>query len=274
MRSRLLEELRGIGLKADAEIDLAEAALLLGALDKPGTDLAPYRAHLSQLAEDMREGGNASDSVDRQASRLSEVIGGRYRYQGDAETYDDMRNANLIDVIDRRRGLPVALGILYLHAGRAYGADIAGLNFPSHFLIRLSARGQRIILDPFHGGRPMAAEDLRQRMKELHGPEAEMAPTDYAAVDNRGVLIRLQNNIKLRAVAAGDLARAIGVLEAMTHIAPDRSDLWWELAILDSRSGNLKRAISTLERFLDERPAALDRTQLEDLLQRLRGRVN
>ena len=60
----------------------------------------------------------------------------------------------------------------------------------------------------------------------------------------------------------------------MTLVAPDRSDLWWELAILDSRSGNLKRAIATLERFLDERPAASGRSELEDLLQRLRGRVH
>ena len=61
-------------------------------------------------------------------------------------------------VLERRRGLPVALGILWLHAGRAYGADISGLAFPSHFLVRLAARGQRSILDVFGGGRVLAAE--------------------------------------------------------------------------------------------------------------------
>ncbi len=274
MSSQVLDALREIGQRQDAEIDLADAALLLGAIEKSDLDLAPYRAHLAQLADDMRAAAGPTESVERQAAHFSEVLAGRHRYRGDAETYDDMRNANLIDVIDRRQGLPVALGILYLHAGRAYGADIDGLNFPSHFLIRLSGRGQRTILDPFNRGRPMAAEDLRRRLKDLHGPDAEIAPTHYAPVDNRDVLIRLQNNIKLRAIAAGDLARAIGVMEAMTLLAPDRSDLWWELAILDSRSGNLKRAIATLERFLDERPAARGRNELEDLLQRLRGRVH
>ena len=64
------------------------------------------------------------------------------------------------------------------------------------------------------------------------------------------VLIRLQNNIKLRALAADDTSRALQVLESMALIAPDRGELWWETAMLHSRLGNLKRAIATLEGFL------------------------
>lgn len=140
--------------------------------------------------------------------------------------------------------------------------------------MRLSARGQRSIIDPFHRGRCLEASGLRSLLKELHGPEAEIAPDHYAPVGNRDILIRLQNNIKLRAIAAGDLQRASRILETMILFAPDRGDLSWELAVLDSRAGNLKRAIATLERFLADRPGADGRAELEDLLRRLRGRFN
>ena len=102
-------------------------------------------------------------------------------YHGDDQTYDDLRNANLMDVIDRKVGLPVALGILWLHAGRAYGGDIDGLGFPSHFLIRLAARGQRVILDVFRGGTPLSASDLRQMLKRMHGLDKEIEPTSTSA---------------------------------------------------------------------------------------------
>ncbi len=42
---------------------------------------------------------------------LSRVIAGTFSYQGDRQTYDDLQNANLMRVIDRRKGLPVALAI-------------------------------------------------------------------------------------------------------------------------------------------------------------------
>jgi regulator of sirC expression with transglutaminase-like and TPR domain len=272
--NEITEHLRAIGGLADADIDLPGTALLLGAVGRPAVDLAPYRCHLLRLAEEAAGMIDASDSAERQRAMLTELLAHRHSYHGDSESYDDHRNANLIDVIDRRQGLPVALAILYLHAGRSYGADIAGLNFPSHFLIRLSGRGQRLIIDPFHRGVAMDAAALRQRLKDLHGAEAEIAPEHYAAVGNRDILIRLQNNIKLRAIAAGNMARATEVIETMTLFAPDRSELSWELAVLQSRSGNLRRAIATLERFLADRPAADGRDQLEDLLHRLRGRVN
>ncbi len=273
-RPEILEALREVGAADEAAIDLADTALLLGALDCPGVALAPYRSHLVEIGEQTIAAARRSASVTMQAASLRSVLAGRFGYEGDRETYDDVRNANLLRVIDRRRGLPVALGILYLHAGDAYGAEMTGINFPQHFLLRLTARGQRLIIDPFAGGQAMATSDLRQRLKEHLGPDAEIEPVHYQDVGNREILIRLQNNIKTRAIAASDLARAIEVLETMTLIAPQRDSLWWELAVLYSRLGNFKTAIATLEGFLLSGADTAGRDRIEDLLKRLRGHVH
>ncbi|MFO1155506.1 MAG: transglutaminase-like domain-containing protein [Rhodospirillales bacterium] len=211
-----------------------------------------------------------------QVKALVELLAEQWELRGDVENYDDPRNANLMHVLDRRRGLPVALGILWLHAGHAYGADITGLAFPAHFLIRLAARGQRVILDVFGGGQALAAADLRRLLRETQGADKEIEPHHYGAVGVRDVLLRLQNNIKLRALAANDLERGLAVLRTMTMIAPDRGELWWETAVLQSRLGELKTAIATLEGFLAQPSAAAagGRGELEDLLRRLRSKVN
>lgn len=274
-RTALLEGLREIGRSSDAAIDIGEAALLLAALDRPDEQIEPYRAQLAEIAEEARASTARTHSVGMQTSALTELLAKRWRLRGDSESYDDPRNANLMHVLERRLGLPVAIGILWMHAGRAYGADISGLAFPSHFLVRLSARGQRAILDVFHGGRSLGAEDLRRLVKDAHGPSREIDPRDYESVSARDVLIRLQNNIKMRAIAGDDLPRALEVLETMTLIAPDRGDLWWETALLQSRLGNLKTAIATLEGVLaGPSVEAGGRDDLEELLRRLRSSVN
>jgi regulator of sirC expression with transglutaminase-like and TPR domain len=273
-RASVLEALQETGTRTDEAIDIAQTALLLAALDRPDVAIEPYRRQLEDIAEATRAATGRSHSVDMQLAALTRVLDEEWQLHGDTETYDDPANANLMQVLDRRRGLPVALGILWLHAGRAYGADIVGLGFPSHFLVRLNARGQRVIIDVFRGGRVLGAEDLRRMIKELHGPDKEIEPAHYAAVGNRDVLLRLQNNIKLRALAAKDVARALDVLHAMQLIAPGHGELWWEAAVLHSRQGNLKTAITTLEDYLADHSADGRRNECEDLLRRLRGSIN
>lgn len=273
-RTSVLEALREIGARDDKAIDIADTALLLAAADRPDEALEPYREALAEIARDAQESTARSHSVDMQLAALTNLLVGRRGFRGDTETYDDPRNANLMHVIDRRRGLPVALGILWMHAARAYGGDIVGLAFPSHFLIRLFARGQRLILDAFGGGRSLGAEDLRRMLKQMNGADKEIEPAHYAPVGNRDVLIRLQNNIKLRALAANDPARALDVLQTMTLLAPDSGELWWETALLQSRLGNMRTAIATLESYLAGGSAHANRHEIEDLLRRLRSKVN
>jgi len=155
-----------------------------------------------------------------------------------------------VRVIDRRRGLPVALGILYLHAARAQGWRAVGINFPGHFLIALEDNEERVILDPFAGGVQVDQPRLDTMLKTAMGAEAELQPEFCASMTNRGVLLRLQNNIKKRVRDAGEHRRAALVLEGMLAIAPEIADLWREAAEMRTELGELKYALQALDRFL------------------------
>ena len=276
-RKELEAELRRLGGRQDAEIDLAEAALLLACLDQPREPLDRYRHHLSLLRRDTADFAarlDAEESVAARVEALNAVMVERYGYAGDVETYDDIQNANLMRVIDRRRGLPITLGILYMHAARGQGWEIAGLNFPGHFLLRLDLEGERLIFDPFNGGRVRDTAALRDLLKAIAGNEAELRPEHYATLSNRGILLRMQSNIKLRMARAKKPAEALAVVESMLMIAPDQPRLWREAGTLNAEIGNLRAAMMSLEQFLDlgRDPAALD--EAARLLQDLKARLN
>ena len=179
--------------------------MALASFERPRVGPARYREHLRQLARDVgRHAGAAGDLAER-ARALNEIILLKHGYSGDELTYDDLQNANLMRVVDRRKGLPVALGILYMHAGRAQGWETVGLAFPGHFLIRLSDGPERLILDPFHGGQICGAAELRELLKATAGQDSELQPEHYTPVSDRDVLLRLQNNLKARLIQAQQL---------------------------------------------------------------------
>ncbi|MFQ5939610.1 MAG: SirB1 family protein [Alphaproteobacteria bacterium] len=270
--------LRSIAAQADEKINLGEAALALAALDRPRVGLERYRHHLALLArettEEVARRGGAAPGLDDRIAALNAVLFDRYGYRGDTLTYDDLQNANLMRVIDRRKGLPVALGILYLHTARAQGWHMVGLSFPGHFLVRLDHDGRRAILDPFEKGRVREVTDLRELLKAMAGADAELTAAHYEPVANRDILLRLQNNIKLRLIQNGHIDRAVEVVETMLMFAPDQAALWREAGMLHIRLDNLRAAIAALEQFMRREAGNTPRHHVAALVQDLRAKLN
>lgn len=272
--------LQHIAEQADEAIDLAEAALLFAALDLPTSDVSFYRDHVRAIGDAVGDHisiKNIDENVSPEdmAEALNHTLFEKFRYAGDDKTYDDLDNANLMRVIDRRRGLPVALGILYLAAARAQGWAAAGLNFPGHFLVRLESRdGRRLIIDPFHQGRVMGAPELRDLLKVVAGPGVELEASHYRTVSSRDVLIRLQNNVKTRRLDRGLIKEAVDAIENMILLAPDSLALWREAGVLHMRAGHLKRAIESFDKFVSLAQDGPDRMKIAKVVQELRERIN
>jgi regulator of sirC expression with transglutaminase-like and TPR domain len=259
----------------DTQIDLAEAALLLAAREHPGVSLVPYREHLAALvsavaqAHDTLPGG-----MSRKRDALASVIHDSFGYTGDRQSYDDLQNADLMRVIDRRKGLPIALGILHIHCGRALGWDICGLNFPGHFLVRLEDGASRTILDPFHDGVTVTPAELRNMLKATHGADAELTPAHYAMASNREILIRLQNNRKTRLLQANQVAEGLATVEDMLLFAPGTPALWQEAGVLNAHLGNLRAALIAFDHCLDLTPDPRARAQITASITEIRSRLN
>jgi regulator of sirC expression with transglutaminase-like and TPR domain len=238
-----LTYLKAVGESTDAVQDIARAALMLAALDHPGTPLEPLVAHLDEIAAAMTAQRPMIRRVGDGARALSQQLAGQLGYDGDRTRYDDPRNADLISVIGRRRGLPVALGILYIHAARAAGLSASGLNTQGHFLIRVGYRHDDVTLDPFNGGAVIDSEHLPV---ELRGGDVGLAQP----VGDIDVLLRLQNNLKMRALEKGEHERGLELSRRMVLIAPRRPDLWFDLARLNEAVGILGAARQAYEACL------------------------
>jgi len=237
-----LEKIKAVGQVDDSAIQIGRAGLYLSALDHPAIDLTPYFQHLDQIEADARERIPAlrrgMSETEAMARILSDTISNRHGYAGDHETFDDPQNADIIRVIDRRRGLPVALGILYLEIAHRLGAKAQGLNTPGHFLLQVGDAEHAKIIDPFNGGVVLNADELRP-----WAPSHNMPTTEYGPVGRREVLLRLLNNIRSRALAGKDMQRSLAIAERMVMVSPRQPELWLDLSRANEAVGKLRNAI-------------------------------
>jgi regulator of sirC expression with transglutaminase-like and TPR domain len=263
--------LTAIGQLTDAEIDIGSAALQLARVDAPGADWQAAARHLSDLVQRILQRAVALDPEDLpgRAAALADLLVGELGYSGDLETYDDPANANLIRVIERRRGLPVALGVIWLHTARAAGWGSHGVDFPAHFLVALEGHKTQVVLDVFNRGQIMSARELRTLLKRVEGEKAELRPGLLQPMSTRRVLLRLQNNIMTRRLEAGDLRGGLRCTEDMLLIAPDQAELWRQAGIMNQRLEQVAAARDCYQQFLELVPqgpvANSVRTQLDIL---------
>lgn len=266
--------LEAIGAAGADDVDIALGALRLAQAARPQLDLDPYVRHLaaiSLLAARTLDRESAADCDPREvAAALGRTLANSLGYDGDRDTYDDLKNADLAHVIDRRRGLPVALGVLYIHAARSLGASAHGLNFPGHFLVGLGTARGTTVIDPFNGGRLVDADDLERLAQE----GAEGAASRLNATSDRGVLVRLQNNILTRLRAKGDAKGAADVLLTLAQLTPESGFYRYELGVALSQSDRPGAARQALLAALAIEPRARWRAEAEALAARLARSLN
>ncbi|MCP5366652.1 MAG: tetratricopeptide repeat protein [Hyphomicrobiales bacterium] len=272
----LKSRLRALAARPDGDLDVGATALVLAAMERPGATMDSYLRHLERLSGAVADYAldPAGADLDLRAEALRHVIVRRYGYLGGSDTGDEPEAENLYNLIDGRMGSAPLLAVLYLKVAADLGWPARAIDFPARPLVRLDHGGGRVLLDPFGGGRPLGASDLRELLKAAQGLDAEMTPDHYREMDGRDLLARIQNRVKVRYLRGARLEDALRVLDTMVTLCPDRPVFWRELGLLQARLDRTRDAIAALEHYLRLCPADSARYRTTVLLQELRGKLN
>ncbi len=258
--------------KEASRIDVGLAVLYLSAVHHPGIGLERYENHIEKLTVAVgahykqRLEESDDDSPEARLSALHAVLAVEYDYDAERENPSHIQNADMIAMIDRRRGASIALAILYFYVAQAQGWDCAVLNMAGHFVMRL---GQNLIFDPSDHCRILQASALRALVKKMQGPEAELSATYYEPLDSRALLVALQNFVKFRQIEHEDYGGALQTVGLLKQIAPDEYRLLFEEGILYMRTGQIEKARTALEDYIERTPNLQDRYEAQLLLQTL-----
>ena len=88
------------------------------------------------------------------------------------------------------------------------------------------------------------------------------------------MLLRLQNNLKLRLIQGQQLDRAAEILDGMLTIAPERAALWREAGLVNAHIGNFRTAVAALEIYLERESRESARQEAAALIEDLLRKIN
>jgi regulator of sirC expression with transglutaminase-like and TPR domain len=166
------------------------------------------------------------DDMDGRASEIMGVLCD-YGFRGNAESYEDVANSFIDRVMQSRKGLPIALGVLSLHLADVAGIDLCGLGFPGHFLVGSGLRTSTpSIFDPFNDGRRLGFADLDAlhvaatgvRMTSSFGRLRDV----FRPLRRREILSRMLCNLQHHYASHGARERVADVADLLVCVQPDR----------------------------------------------------
>jgi regulator of sirC expression with transglutaminase-like and TPR domain len=170
-----------LALSLAAEFRPVDADTSLGMLDVLAEDLSRAVARTRQRPLEV-------------ALACGQVLGRDHGFTGDRERYDHPDNSMLDLVLERGRGLPILLSVVYVEVARRAGIELAGVGLPGHFVVGHFGHfgsSPPLLLDPFAGGVEVEVED----------PVRPWRPHEIA--------LRMLNNLVGSYQRRGDVGRAI-----------------------------------------------------------------
>jgi len=202
----------------DAHVDLAQAALMIAEGEYPGLDIPTYIAALDRFGARARRAVVAAPGDPPMATVLR-VLYGDLGFHGNAGDYYDPRNSFLNEVLDRRTGIPITLGVVLIEVCRRVGVDARGVSYPGHFLVRSSTPTGAIFIDPFEGV-PLDEESLLALYQRATGEDGPIDPRRLEPASRKQILLRMLNNLRGIYQARTDQKRLQDVLMRMSVLAP------------------------------------------------------
>jgi regulator of sirC expression with transglutaminase-like and TPR domain len=261
-----LELFEKILSEKEEKIDLARACLLIAQDAYPGLDVERYLGDIERMAIRLRARIPQSGGAEERVVALNQYLYDDLGYWGNTEDYYDPRNSYLNEVLERRTGIPITLGIVYMELGRRIGLPLEGVSFPGHFLVRLRLRGGTLVLDPFTGGAPQSEDELRKRLERVipdrvpGGVAVAELPLDQflEPASTRQILARVLRNLKGIYREAGKPERVLQVLNRMLLVSPESNGERRDRGYLYQKLECWRPALKDLSDYLEREPDAPD----------------
>jgi regulator of sirC expression with transglutaminase-like and TPR domain len=263
----------------EGEIDLGEAALLVAQEEYPALSPEPYLAKLDRLGERVKERLSGRDGPVAWLEAMKRVLFHEEGYSGNDQDYYDARNSFLNEVLDRKRGIPITLSLLYLAVARRAGVPAAGVGLPGHFIVCCpTAQGDEpgpapFFVDPYHAGRLLTEKDCRELVRRIYDGRVPFRPESLRPVGTLAILARLLLNLKNIYIEGQSPAKALGVVERLLLLHPDDWSEVRDRGLLWYRLKSYRAALADLETYLRRVPDSDDRGEILELAQIIGRRV-
>ncbi len=265
VRQQFIQEVR----QPESDINLARAALLIAQEAYPVLDIELCLCEIQGIADDIHSRLPTERYPLKVLHVINSVLFDDLGFRGNEDDYYDPDNSYLNVVLERRRGIPITLSLVYLEVAARLDFPMVGVGLPGHFVVRPDIDGCEIFVDGFHGGDILFPDDCKTLLGSIYSRPVELDPDFLRPVPPKQFLMRLLGNLKGIYLSKKDISEALSIVNRMLILFPDNVQQTRDRGLLHYQVGNLEPARWDLENYLTLSPLAEDRALIRRLLTRM-----
>jgi regulator of sirC expression with transglutaminase-like and TPR domain len=268
-------------VQSDEHFPLLEAAASLAQDEEPEMDVQHVLDDVERLLKKVTQRMPADPDDLSKLAILNQVFYKDLGFGVNANDYYAPENSYLQEVIRTRRGLPIALAVLWLELAQALGLNAQGISFPGHFLVKVALNDGLVVMDPLTG-ESLGVDNLADRLgpyrddvdwaagADLDGGETPLG-LYLQACPPRDLLARMLRNLKEVFRAQEDWPRMLAVLNRLVVLLPEAWDERRDRGLVHAELGHTQDALHDLRVYLGAEPEAHDQAALQVRLIELSG---
>jgi regulator of sirC expression with transglutaminase-like and TPR domain len=189
---RLEGDLHALSACDDDNLDLEAGAFLIARFAYPDLEASSYGDVLDAMAREVRERLGRKASGEEIVKAINRYLFVEQGFAGNTQEYYDVENSYLNRVLERKTGIPISLGAVYLLVGKRLELPVFGVGMPGHFLVKYEADRYRVFVDCFNGGALLTQKDCARFLDQAgYGFDERY----LQKTPSRAILIRMIKNL-------------------------------------------------------------------------------
>ena len=253
----------------ESTVDLAKASLYYAQSEYPELETEDYLQLLQTWAEEISLELTPERYPLQVIKKINQYLFDKLGFSGDRENYYNVENSYLNRVIERKKGIPITLAVIYLEVAKRLDFPMVGIGMPGHFLIRPDFADAGIFVDVFNQGEILFPQDCEAKLSELYQYPVKLEQHFLNPVSEHQILGRMLNNLKQIYLHQRNLSKVLELVEGILLLFPhnpyeirDRGLLLYEMA-------RWREAAPDLQKYLTSVPDAEDAAMVQMLLSKI-----
>lgn len=195
---------------------LEDAIFLLASYGYPELDMQKYRDTLDEMGDKL------TVSIEKLKTNplipqgdplqvitlINNFLFYQQGFKGNTENFYEPENTFFNDVMDRKKGIPISLSILYLFICKRLGLPAYGVNLPAHFIIKYVDSNDEFYIDPYNNGIVISKSEAVKFLHRIGLTKEDFENISFLKIaEDKDIIKRSINNLLNIYTHSGDIQK-------------------------------------------------------------------
>lgn len=174
--------------------ELIEGSLIIAKYQYPDLEQTEIKNFIKQLTQDIWLELNDNLTALEKVKVINRIVFDVHGFYGNTKNINSPKNSYLNNVVERKKGNPITLGIIYLAVCNNLNVPMYGVDIPAHFILAYAEESTDVLfyLNVFNRGTVFGPDDIDKFLEQL---KLEPKEEHYTPCSNLIIIKRLVQHL-------------------------------------------------------------------------------